>query len=79
MHRTPAMDAFVVRTRVDAGDEIAYGDPSVTEAHLAAWAEDDILHVLWQGQADRVQLGGGVADTTRSGGNISSRSPWPGC
>jgi hypothetical protein len=30
------------------------------EAHLAAWAEDDILHVLWQGLADLVQLAGGV-------------------
>jgi hypothetical protein len=27
---------------------------------LAAWAEDDILHVLWQGQADEVQLAGGL-------------------
>ena len=24
------------------------------------WAEDDVLHVLWQGQADEVRLGGGV-------------------
>jgi enterochelin esterase-like enzyme len=40
-------------------------DPDDLRAHLgraplAAWAEDDILHVLWQGQADEVQLGGGV-------------------
>jgi enterochelin esterase-like enzyme len=27
---------------------------------LTAWAEDDVLHVLWQGQADEVQLGAGV-------------------
>jgi enterochelin esterase-like enzyme len=30
------------------------------QAPLAAWAEDDILHVLWQGHADEVHLGGGV-------------------
>jgi enterochelin esterase-like enzyme len=27
---------------------------------LAVWAEDDILHVLWQGQADEVRLVAGV-------------------
>jgi hypothetical protein len=27
---------------------------------LAAWAEDDISHVLWQGTADEVMLGAGV-------------------
>ncbi len=27
---------------------------------LAVWAEGDILHVLWQGQAEEVQLGAGV-------------------
>jgi hypothetical protein len=27
---------------------------------LTAWAEDDVLLVLWQGQADEVQLGAGV-------------------
>jgi enterochelin esterase-like enzyme len=27
---------------------------------LTAWAEDDVLHVLWQGQADEVQLVAGV-------------------
>jgi enterochelin esterase-like enzyme len=27
---------------------------------LVAWAEDDILHVLWQGQADEVRLVAGV-------------------
>ena len=30
------------------------------EQSLAVWAEDDLLHVLWQGHADEVQLGGGV-------------------
>jgi enterochelin esterase-like enzyme len=30
------------------------------DAALAVWAEDDILHVLWQGQADEVQLAAGV-------------------
>ena len=30
------------------------------DERMAAWAEDDILHVLWQGQADRVQLEGGL-------------------
>jgi enterochelin esterase-like enzyme len=40
-------------------------DPAVLrarlgEAPLTAWAEDDILHVLWQGQADEVQLAAGV-------------------
>ena len=30
------------------------------EGPLAAWMEDDVLHVLWQGQADEVRLGGGV-------------------
>jgi enterochelin esterase-like enzyme len=104
---------------VDAGEEVAYGDPSVTdqqraaagreavgersralleanrrraaeqaaadrlpddqdmvrvwwprdpatlrarlgEGRLAVWAEGDVLHVLWQGQADQVQLAAGV-------------------
>jgi len=40
-------------------------DPAVLYARLggqplAAWAEDDVLHVLWQGQAEQVQLGGGI-------------------
>ena len=30
------------------------------ETPLVAWAEDDILHVLWQGTADEVMLGAGV-------------------
>ena len=30
------------------------------EQPLAVWAEDDILDVLWRGQAEEVQLGGGV-------------------
>jgi enterochelin esterase-like enzyme len=30
------------------------------DARLTAWAEDDILHVLWQGRADRLQLAGGL-------------------
>ncbi len=30
------------------------------ERPLAAWMEDDVLHVLWQGQADEVRLSGGV-------------------
>jgi enterochelin esterase-like enzyme len=30
------------------------------EQPLAVWAEDDVLHVLWQGQAEEVMLGGGV-------------------
>jgi len=30
------------------------------EPPLAVWSEDDVLHVLWQGQAEEVQLGGGV-------------------
>ena len=32
----------------------------LTEPPLAIWPEDDVLHVLWQGQADEVQLYGGV-------------------
>ena len=32
----------------------------LTEPPLAVWAEDDVLHVLWQGQAEEVLLGGGV-------------------
>jgi enterochelin esterase-like enzyme len=40
-------------------------DPAALRARLGgepltAWAEDDVLHVLWQGQADEVQLGAGV-------------------
>ena len=27
---------------------------------LAAWAEDDVLHVLWQGTAEEVRLGSGI-------------------
>ena len=32
----------------------------LSEPPLAVWSEDDVLHVLWQGQADEVQLWGGV-------------------
>jgi enterochelin esterase-like enzyme len=32
----------------------------LTEPPLAVWTEDDVLHVLWQGQAAEVQLCGGV-------------------
>lgn len=40
-------------------------DPATLRARLgheplAAWSEDDILHVLWQGDAGQVQLIGGV-------------------
>jgi hypothetical protein len=115
----PALDPLAVSTFVEAGEEIACGDPSVTDAEraaagrenlaersrallaanrrraaaqyaagglpddhdvlrvwrprdpaalrerlggvpLTAWAEDDILHVLWQGRADEVQLAAGV-------------------
>jgi enterochelin esterase-like enzyme len=40
-------------------------DPEVLTARLgasrlAAWSEGDVLHVLWQGEADTVQLAGGV-------------------
>jgi enterochelin esterase-like enzyme len=115
----PAADPLAVWTFVQAGEEIAAGDPSVTdqqraaagrqtvaersrallepnrrraveryaagglpdgedmvrvwcprdpaslrvrlgEGPLAVWAEDDILHVLWQGQADEVQLVAGL-------------------
>ena len=40
-------------------------DPAVLRARLGgmpltAWAEDDILHVLWHGQAGEVQLAAGV-------------------
>jgi enterochelin esterase-like enzyme len=112
-------DPLAVRTFVDAGEQVAYGDPSVTdqqraaagretvaersrallagnrrraaeqaaagrrpddqdivrvwwprdpatlrarlrEGPLAVWGEDDVLHVLWQGQADQVQLVAGI-------------------
>jgi enterochelin esterase-like enzyme len=115
----PDPDPLAVRTFVDAGEQVAYGDPSVTDQQraaagretvaersralleanrrraaeqatagrlpddqdmvrvwwprdpatlrarldqgpLAVWAEDDVLHVLWQGQADEVQLVAGV-------------------
>jgi hypothetical protein len=120
----PDPDPLAVRTRVEGGEEIAYGHPSVTDqeraaagretvaersraqlegnrrraaeryaaaatadagepdadeatrvwypreaealrsrvcdAPLAVWAEDDVLHVLWRGEADEVQLGSGV-------------------
>jgi enterochelin esterase-like enzyme len=120
----PDPDPLAVRTRVEGGEEIAYGEPSVTDqeraaagretiaersrslladnqrraaelyaaattadadepdadqvtrvwypreagalrsrlgdATLAVWAEDDILHVLWKGEADEVHLGTGV-------------------
>jgi enterochelin esterase-like enzyme len=114
-----APDPLAVRTFIDAGEEVAYGDPSVTDQQraaagretvaertrallesnrrraaeqaaagrlpedqdmvrvwwardpailrtrltadpLAVWAEDDVLHVLWQGQADEVQLAAGI-------------------
>ena len=119
MGAVAARDRFAVWTYDDAGEEIACGDPSVTDAEraaagretvanrwqallpgnrsraaaryaagvltdgqdiarvwrprdpaelrarlgaapLAVWAEGDVLHVLWQGQADEVQLGAGV-------------------
>ena len=28
--------------------------------HLAAWAEDGVLHVLWRGEAERAVLAGGI-------------------
>jgi hypothetical protein len=114
----PDPDPLAIHTFVEAGEEIAYGDPSVTDAQraaagretlgersraplkanrrraaqhaastlpddqqlvrvwqprdpealrvrlgntpLAAWAEDDILHVLWRGQADEVHLAAGI-------------------
>ena len=30
------------------------------DGHFAVWAEDDVLHVLWRGEAEQVVLGGGV-------------------
>jgi enterochelin esterase-like enzyme len=119
MRCPPALDPLAVQTFVEAGEEIAYGDPSATDAEraaagretvaersrallesnrrraaeqdaagglpdgqdglrvwrprdpaalrarlgdapLAVWAEDDVLHVLWQGLADEVQLVAGV-------------------
>jgi enterochelin esterase-like enzyme len=30
------------------------------DSRYAAWAEDDILHVLWRGTAEQVVLGGGI-------------------
>ncbi len=115
----PDTDPLAIRTFIQAGEEIAYGDPAVTdqqraaagretlaersrtllavnrhraaeqhaqeglpadqdvlrvwrprdpaalrarlgEGPLAVWAEGDLLHVLWQGQADEVQLAAGV-------------------
>ena len=32
----------------------------MTEPPLSVWSDDDVLHVLWQGQAAEVQLVGGV-------------------
>jgi enterochelin esterase-like enzyme len=114
-----APDPLAVSTFLDAGEEVAYGDPSVTdqqraaagretvaersrallagnrrraaeqatagrlpddqdlvrvwwprdlaslrarlgEGRLTVWAEGDVLHVLWQGQADEVQLAAGI-------------------
>jgi enterochelin esterase-like enzyme len=119
MNASPVMDRLAVWTHVDNGEEIPWGDPSVTDAEraaagretiagrwqvllpgnrsraaarysagglpdgrdvvrvwrprdpaklraglaegpLAAWMDDDVLHVLWQGRADEVRLGGGV-------------------
>jgi enterochelin esterase-like enzyme len=118
--RSPfANDRLAILTHTDAGEEIPFGDPSVTDAEraaagretlahrrqellgsnrrrasgqytapgvpdgeetvrvwcprdpaglrdrlggeeLAVWADGDILHVLWQGDADEVQLIAGV-------------------
>ena len=33
----------------------------LTEPPLAIWSSGDVLHVLWQGDADEVQLYGGVS------------------
>jgi hypothetical protein len=119
MRHCPDRDRLAVWTYEEAGEEIAAGDPSVTDAEravagretlaerfaavlpgnrsraasqygaaglpdgqdmvrvwgprdpaalrsrlteppLAIWSEDDVLHVLWQGHADEVQLYGGV-------------------
>jgi enterochelin esterase-like enzyme len=91
-------DPLEVRTRVSAGEEIAYSDPFTTDEQRAAeryaagglpdgedvarvwypreaaellarlggerfavWAAGDVLHVLWRGPAERVELAGGVS------------------
>jgi enterochelin esterase-like enzyme len=33
----------------------------VAAVHFAVWAEDDVVHVLWRGEAEQVILGGGVS------------------
>ena len=116
--RPAEADPLAIRIRFEAGQEVAWGEPSVTDEEraaagretlakrrmlllpanrrralenrssglpegqqmlrvwsprheaslrerlgdesLAVWAEGDILHVLWQGQADSAHVGGGV-------------------
>jgi hypothetical protein len=120
MGRAKDDDPFAVRTRVVAGEQVAYSDPYVSDAERAAagretvaertrallagnrecaaeryaaggladgqellrvwcardpaelrgrvgsgrhavWAEGDVLHVLWRGDADQVRLIGGIS------------------
>ena len=119
MNGRPDRDRLAVRTYDDHGEEIPFGDPSVTDEQratagretiagrwqvllpanrrraaerqaagglpedldmvrvwrprdpaalrarlgdgsLAVWSEDDVLHVLWRGHAESVQLGSGI-------------------
>ena len=47
----------------------------LSEPPLAFWSEDDVLHVLWQGQAAEVQLYGGVQPRLR-GVSLSNGMDW---
>ena len=40
--------------------EVAVLRTRLGQATLAAWSEQDVLHVLWRGDADEVQLGAGL-------------------
>lgn len=52
--------ARVWRPRDPAGLRDRLGEAPVEPAGLAVWAEDDILEVLWRGQADEVWIAGGA-------------------
>ena len=55
------------------------------DSRYAAWAEDDILHVLWRGTAEQVVLSGGIqvplwpVEGTVSPGTTDRRRPARGC
>jgi enterochelin esterase-like enzyme len=67
-NRSRAAEQFAVPGLPEGEDMVRVWQPRdpaelrirLSEPPLAVWAEGDVLHVLWQGRADEVQLYGGV-------------------